>query len=589
MRNAKIVCTLGPASDDRAAISDLAEAGMTVARINSSHGTREDRAALIERAQRVDAELDKPVAVMVDLQGPEIRTGETAAPVTLESGSTVTFRESATVTEQEIGLSTDISRVSPGDRVLLDDGRIETVVESVDGNAVHATVESGGKLRSHKGVNIPGVDLDVDVVTAKDRADLELAVEAGADFVAASFVRDAADVLDVEAAIEELGAEIPVVAKIERADAVDHLDEIIQTAQGIMVARGDLGVELPMEDVPLIQKRIIHKSQAAGVPVITATEMLDSMVEQARPTRAEASDVANAVLDGTDAVMLSAETAVGAHPTRVVETMDRIIREIEESVEYDEIIEQRVPEATGESRTDALARSARYLARDVNASAIVVASESGYTARRVTKFRPSVPVVATTPNDQVHRQLGLVWGVNAQHANVQVGTATTVIEDSVKAGLDSGIVDPGDTVVVLTGMMTELEGEDTTNTLKVHVAAETLAVGRSVVDGRATGPVVDLEHVAPETIESGSIGVIHRDFEGEFSDGLEKLGGIVSARSGMTGYAAMVARELEIPMITGADIEDLEPGQRVTIDGERGVVYDGEVNKPAAGRKRGPL
>ena len=577
MRNAKIVCTLGPATEDRPAIRALADAGMTVARINSSHGTRAERTELIERAKDVDDETDKPVAVMVDLQGPEIRTGETETPVEIETGSTVTFCESATITGDRIGLTADISAVSVGDHVLLDDGRIETEVQSVDGDTVEATVLNGGPLGSHKGVNIPGVELDVDVVTEKDRADLESAVEAGADFVAASFVRDAEDVLEVGREVESLDADIPVIAKIERRDAVDHLDEIIGAAQGIMIARGDLGVELPMEDVPLIQKRIITKCQAAGVPVITATEMLDSMVKQARPTRAEASDVANAVLDGTDAVMLSAETAVGDHPTRVVETMDRIIREIEVSEEYADIVEQRVPPAAEGSRTDALARSARYLARDLNASAVVVASESGYTARRVAKFRPSVPVVATTPSDEVRRQLGLVWGVNAQYADVQAGTATTVIQDSVRAALDSGVIDPGDTVVVLTGMMTELEGEDTTNTLKVHVAAETLAVGRAVVDGRVAGPVVELESADLTEIEPGSIGIIRADFEADLTDGVENLGGIVSVRSGMTSYAAMVARELSIPMISGADVGVLDPGEIVTVDGERGVVYEGDV------------
>lgn len=589
MRNAKIVCTLGPATEDRDAIRALADAGMTVARINSSHGTREDRAALIDRAKQVDAETDKPVAVMIDLQGPEIRTGQTDQPVTLETGETVQFVESETITSDRIGLSTDISQVSPGDQILLDDGRIETRVEGVTDGIVRATVASGGELASHKGVNVPGVELDLDVVTEKDREDLELAVEAGADFVAASFVRDADDVLEVGRAIEALGAEIPVIAKIERADAIDHLDEIIPAAQGIMVARGDLGVELPMEDVPLIQKRIISKSQAAGVPVITATEMLDSMVEQARPTRAEASDVANAVLDGTDAVMLSAETAVGAHPTQVVETMDRIVREIEASDEYDDIIEQRVPEASGDSRTDALARSARYLARDVDANAVVVASESGFTARRVAKFRPSVPVVASTPSDQVRRQLGLVWGVNAQYADVQSGTATTVIQDSVRAGLDSGVIDPGDTVVVLTGMMTELEGEDTTNTLKVHVAAETLAVGRSIVDGRVAGPLVELEGIDLPAVEPGSIGLIRAGFDGDLTEGVENLAGIVSAESGMTSYAAMVARELAVPMISGVNIEDLELGETVTVDGERGVVYEGDVTqsqRPLRGGRR---
>ena len=577
MRNAKIVCTLGPASNTVDAIQSLADAGMTVARINASHGTRADRADLIDRARRVDERTENPIAVMMDLQGPEIRTGETADPVPLTAGDTVRFEPGETVTSTRIGLSTSIAAATAGDRVLVDDGRIESIVERVEGETVYATVDVGGELTSHKGVNVPGVALDLDVVTEKDRADIELAAEKGVDFVAASFVRDAADVLAVSEHVESHGVEIPVIAKIERVGAVQNREEIIDAAQAVMVARGDLGVELPMEDVPLIQKRIIRQSQEAGTPVITATEMLDSMVHTNRPTRAEASDVANAVLDGTDAVMLSGETAIGDHPVTVVRAMDTIVREIESSVEYDEIHDQRVPQAAMESRTEAVARSARYLARDVNASAIVVASESGYTAKRVAKFRPGVPVVATTPRDDVRRQMGLVWGVNAQLATIQDGSATSVIDRSVQASVDAGIVESGDTVVVLSGMMTELDGEDTANTLKVHVAAETLAVGRAVVDGRIAGPVARIADGDLTDVPAGSIAVVGPAFDEEFTGDVSKLAGIVSAKSGMTGYAAMVARETGIPMVSGAELPDVSEGTTVTIDGERGVVYAGEV------------
>ena len=577
MRNAKIVCTLGPASNTVDAIQGLADAGMTVARINASHGTRADRADLIERARRVDERTENPIAVMMDLQGPEIRTGETDDPVPLAAGETVRFEPGETVTSSRIGLSTSIAAATAGDRILVDDGRIESTVERVEGETVYATVDVGGELTSHKGVNVPGVALDLDVVTEKDRADIELAAEKGVDFVAASFVRDAADVLAVSEQVESHGVEIPVIAKIERSGAVDNREEIIEAAQGVMVARGDLGVELPMEDVPLIQKRIIRQSQRAGTPVITATEMLDSMVHTNRPTRAEASDVANAVLDGTDAVMLSGETAIGDHPVKVVRAMDTIVREIESSVEYDEIRDQRVPQAAMESRTEAVARSARYLARDVNASAIVVASESGYTAKRVAKFRPGVPVVATTPRDDVRRQMGLVWGVNAQLATIQDGSATSVIDRSVQASVDAGVVDSGDTVVVLSGMMTELDGEDTANTLKVHVAAETLAVGRAVVEGRVAGPITRLADGDLTDVPADSIAVIDADFDEEFTGDVSKLAGIVSAKSGMTGYAAMVAREIGIPMVSGAEMPAVGDGTIVTIDGERGVVYAGEV------------
>ncbi|WP_135830177.1 pyruvate kinase [Halorussus halobius] len=585
MRNAKIVCTLGPASDSRRTVRRLAEAGMSVARLNASHGSREDRAELVDRVRDVDETTEDPLAVMLDLQGPEIRTAELDDPVHLETGSTVRFVVGDDATPEQVGLSYAITDVEPGDAVLLDDGRIEATVEAVesdgerDSDAVVARVDSGGDLGSRKGVNVPGVELDLDVVTDSDRRELELAAEKGVDFVAASFVRSAADVFEVSEVLEDLGADIPVVAKIERRGAVENLGGIIDAAYGVMVARGDLGVECPLEDVPMIQKRIIRKCQQAGTPVITATEMLDSMVTARRPTRAEASDVANAVLDGTDAVMLSGETAIGDHPVRVVETMDRIVRDVEASEEYDEIREQRVPPAD-DARTDALARSARYLARDIGASAVVAASESGYTALKVAKFRPQVPVVATTPNDEVRRQLALSWGVDAQYTPMSSGVEN-VIENAVQAALDAGAAESGDTVVVLSGMMSELEGTSTTNTLKVHVAAETIATGRSVVSGRVAAPVARTADGDLSDVPAGSVLAVEPEFEGEFAGDPATLVGIVDARPGMTGYPAMVARELDVPMISGAPLDpEVRDGDTVTLDAERGVVYDGDVTRP---------
>ncbi|WP_440007823.1 pyruvate kinase [Halomicrococcus sp. SG-WS-1] len=589
MRNAKIVCTLGPASNDRSTVRDLADAGMTVARLNASHGSREDRTELIDTVRRVDEATSSPLAAMLDLQGPEIRTAEVDDPVHLETGETVRFVEGEEATAEEVGLSFSLSNADVGDRVLLDDGRIETVIESVEDDAVVAFVESGGDLGSRKGVNVPGVELGLDTVTEKDRKDLRLAaghrpgddrnaadLEREVDFVAASFVRDADDVLEVNKVLEEFGADVPIVAKIERRGAVENLEEIVDAAYGVMVARGDLGVECPMEDVPMIQKRIIRTCQEAGVPVITATEMLDSMVHARRPTRAEASDVANAVLDGTDAVMLSGETAVGDHPVRVVETMDRIVREVEASDEYAETLEQRVPVAD-DTRTDALARSARYLARDIGASAVVAASESGYTALKVAKFRPGVPVVATTPNDYVRRQLALSWGVNPQYSDL-AHSVETIIDDAVQAALDAGVAESGDTVVVLSGMMSDLEGSDATNMLKVHVAAQTIATGRSVVRGQVAGPVERTATGDLSGIPDGTVLVLDPDFDGEFTGDASHLAGIVDARPGMTGYPAMVARELEIPMVSGAPLgPEVEDGDVVTLDAERGVVYEGDV------------
>ncbi len=578
MRNAKIVCTLGPASDDRDTIRDLAEAGMSVARLNASHGTTAHREDVIERIRAVDDAVDDPLAVMVDLKGPEVRTAEIDEPIALEEDTTVTFREGDAATPEVVGLTHSIAAAGPGDTILLDDGRIECRVERVDGDDVVAAVVTGGRLGSRKGVNLPGVAIDVDLITPADENELRLAARAGADFVAASFVRDADDVYRIADRLEEYGdGDVPVIAKIERAGAVENLDGIITAADGVMVARGDLGVECPLEDVPVIQKRIIRKCVNAGVPVITATEMLDSMVRSRRPTRAEASDVANAVLDGTDAVMLSGETAIGDHPVTVVETMDRIVRQIEASPEYAETREQRVPAADEGSRTEALARSARYLSRDIGAAAIIAVSESGYTARKTAMFRPGVPIVTTTPNDRVRRQLALSWGVQP----ITTGYAPdmeSVLDNAVDAALDADAATSGDTIVVLSGMMTELEGTNTTNTLKVHVAAETLATGKGTVSGRAAGPAHRIADGDLSSLPDGVVVALGDGFDAEFEGDLDRIAGIVDARPGMTGYPAVVARELGVPMVSGTELPDaVADGTVVTVDGERGIVYDGDV------------
>jgi len=577
MRRAKIVCTLGPASDGETEIRALADAGMSVARLNASHGTPDHRREVIDRIRSVDDATDRPVAAMVDLQGPEVRTAPLEEPIRLEADSEVRFVEGTEATPETVGLSHSIGAAEPGDTVLLDDGRIETTVVGVDGDVVLARVDSGGMLGGRKGVNLPGVDLDIDLITESDRKELAVAAETEADFVAASFVRTAEDVYTVSDALDELGADIPVVAKIERAGAVENLEEIVDAAYGVMVARGDLGVEMPLEDVPIIQKRIIRRCHETGTPVITATEMLDSMIHARRPTRAEASDVANAVLDGTDAVMLSGETAIGDDPVRVVETMDRIVRQVESSDEYAESREGRIPTPEEDSRTEALARSARYLARDVGASAIVAASESGYTARKTAKFRPAVPVVATTPTDRVRRQLALSWGVIPEYSPYREGI-DRMMDDAVDAALDADVAASGDTLVVLSGMMTELEGTNTTNMLKLHVAAEAVGTGRKVVGGRVAGPLAVSADGDLTDVPEGAILALPADFDGEFDGDAAKLGGIVDARPGMTGYPALVARELDLPMISGAPLPArLAPGTTLTLHAERGVVYEGDV------------
>jgi pyruvate kinase len=576
-RQAKIVCTLGPASDGRAEIERLAEAGMSVARMNASHGSADHRRTLIDRIRAVDQRTDNQVAVMHDLPGPEVRTAPVSEPIELTAGSTVRFAEGESASSDRIGLSHSIAAVDPGGVVMLDDGRIEATVDSVDGETLEATIRNGGQLGARKGVNVPGVDLDLPVITDQDRTELDVAAEKGVDFVAASFVRDGDDVYEISAALERRGADVPIVAKIERDVAVENLDGIIEAAYGVMVARGDLGVECPLEDVPMIQKRTIRRCQGAGVPVITATEMLDSMIHARRPTRAEASDVANAVLDGTDAVMLSGETAIGDHPVRVVETMARIVRDVENSPEYAETIEQRVP-AADETRTEALARSARFLARDVDADAVVAASESGYTALKAAKFRPSIPIVASTPNEDVRRRLALSWGITPTTAPYTAGGADEVIQNAVQSAIATGVAESGDTMVVLSGMMTELEGINTANTLKVHVASKAVGSGRPVVESLASGTLYRIDDGDLGSMPDGAILLVPEGFDGEFTGDVASIGGIVDEHGGMTGYAAIVARELEIPMISDATLDDdIEDGTVVTLDAERGVVYDDSV------------
>lgn len=579
MHNAKIVCTLGPASNDRDTIETLARAGMSVARLNASHGTPEHRASVIERIRAVDKTLDAPLATMLDLPGPEIRTAEIDAPIDIEEGSSVRFVVGEHATPEDIGLSVPITGAEPGTHVLLDDGRIETIVEEVTDNYVRARVDVGGELGSRKGVNVPGVDLGLDPVTEGDRRELEMAADREVDFVAASFVGSAEDVYSVESVLEEFGMDVPIVAKIERADAIGRLEEIVEAAYSIMVARGDLGVVCPIQKVPMIQKRLIGLCHDEGTPVITATEMLDSMTTQRRPTRAEASDVANAVLDGTDAVMLSGETAIGAHPVRVVETMRDIVGEVEASPEYASLREDRVPEL-GDTRTDVLARSARYLARDQNASAVVAATESGYTALKAAKYRPDVPVVAATPSEGIRRRLGLSWGTAPRYVpftGPNEGT-DTVIRNAVQAALDADIAQSGDTVVVLAGLMTELEGANTTNMLKIHVAAEILATGRSVVAGHVTGPVHRVSDGNLSTVPEDAIVSIPYGFDDEFDGDISKIAGFLDAHEGMTRYAAMIARELDRPLIGDVTLPEWVPdGTVLTLDAERGIVYEGNI------------
>jgi len=459
VRKAKILATLGPASREQSVIERLIEAGANGVRINMSHGTREEKTEDIKRARAVAAKLNRPLAVLVDLSGPKIRTRQLkdGQPVTLNAGEqfTLTTRDILGNDKQVATNYPDLARVvEPGTRLLLDDGAIALVVESTTRTDVVCRVINGGILGERKGINLPGVSLPIDSLTEKDLEDLQWAVVQNVDFIALSFVRSAEDCARAKALIQEAGGRAPLVAKIEKAEAIDHLDEIIGTADAVMVARGDLGVETSVELVPVYQKRIIEKAVHAGKMVITATQMLQSMVNSPRPTRAEASDVANAVWDGTDALMLSNETASGQYPVSAVETMCRII----ESAEAGKAEANNVKKWAGRQSgrvSRALCEAAAFAAEEMGTRVTAVLTESGLMARRLSALRPEQRIIALTNSEDVRNELALIWGVEAlimPHADST--------EEMLKVGertlLESGAVEKGEMIVVMAGRLSGL-------------------------------------------------------------------------------------------------------------------------------------
>ncbi len=472
MRRTKIVATIGPASRDAATLERLLRAGADVLRLNFSHGSPEQHLEVIRTARPIAASLDRPLALLQDLSGPKIRTGAIAGgEVELRAGARIAITTEPLAEGTADLISTTYAAlprdVRTGDRILLDDGNLELRVIEVRGNRVQCQVVDGGPLRSHKGMNLPGVPLSTPALTDKDRADLELGVRNGVDYVAMSFVRRAADVDEAKRLVRSLGADVPLIAKIEKPEALDDLTGILHAADGVMVARGDLGVELGTEDVPIVQKRIIAAANAAGKVVITATQMLESMIESPRPTRAEASDVANAILDGTDAVMLSGESAVGKHPVEAVATMARIA----EHTEQHGLAQIRTrgacllhEDGPGNRITRTLARVASSVAEDLGCKLIVAFTQSGATAQLVAGHRPSVPVVAVTHDESVYRRLALWWGVLPVRSESTENTDALLAagEERLKA---VGFVQKGDTIVMLSGHSI---ASAATNMVRVH-------------------------------------------------------------------------------------------------------------------------
>ncbi|WP_033310597.1 pyruvate kinase [Streptomyces iakyrus] len=473
MRRAKIVCTLGPAADSYDQIKALVDAGMDVARFNLSHGSHAEHEERYHRVRKAADETGRSVGLLADLQGPKIRLGRfTEGPVLLERGDTFTITvEDGVEGDGQIcgttyaGLADD---VTPGERILIDDGKVCLKVTSVDGPRVHTTVLEGGVISDHKGLNLPGVAVSVPALSKKDEDDLRWALRTGFDVIALSFVRTGRDIQDVHRIMDEEGRRLPVIAKVEKPQAVENIDDIVAAFDGIMVARGDLGVEMPLEQVPIVQKRAIKLAKRNAKPVIVATQMLDSMIDNARPTRAEASDVANAVIDGTDAVMLSGETSVGKHPIETVRTMARIVEAAEE-----DILAKGLPRLTerNKPRTQggAVARAAAEIGDFLGAKFLVAFTQSGDTARRLSRYRSPIPLLAFTPDQATRSQLALTWGVET-YLGPCVDSTDAMVDQVDELLLRSGRCERGDMVVITAGSPPGVSGS--TNMVRVHHIAE---------------------------------------------------------------------------------------------------------------------
>jgi len=581
LRRTKIVCTIGPACDSPEILREMLKSGMNVARLNLSHGTHEQHARYISVLRKVAGEAGKNLAILLDTKGPEIRVGELKGKkVVLKEGAEVVLTvekikgNAAYIPISYEGLPADVKR---GDTVLLNDGLITLRVIETKNGEIRCTVVSGGELAEGKGVNVPGVVTGLPCPTEKDVQDIIFGVEKHVDIIAASFIRKAADVLAIREVIEEKGGRQHIISKIENRRGVENLEEIIDVSDGIMVARGDLGVEIPPEEVPLVQKKIIRKCNEAGKPVITATQMLESMIHNSRPTRAEASDVANAILDGTDAVMLSGETALGKYPVEAVKTMVRIAEQVESAL-FEEEVSKKTNVKSQHTVTDAISRAVCSTARILDAAAIITSTQTGYTARMVAKHRPEAPVVAVTPSPEVLRRLAVVWGVQPLLIG-KTDDTDTMISRAIEVSLAAGVISAGDLVVITAGVPVGVHG--TTNLIKVHTVGDVLACGIGAGAGKAVTGRLRVARTLQEAlgkVRSGDI-LVTPSTDKEYMPVLEKVAAVITETGGLTSHAVIVGLELGIPVVVGVEgaTEILKDGQVATVDGRRGLVYEGEA------------
>ena len=575
-RKTKIVCTLGPSTEEDDILRQLMLSGMNVARLNFSHGSHESHGKTIGRVKRLREELNLPVAIMQDTKGPEIRLKTFAqGQASLVKGQRFTLctkpvegdGERVSITYEQLPRDMHV-----GDTILVDDGLISMTVQEITDTCIHCVVNNEGVISDNKSVNAPGIPLSMPFVSRKDYEDILFGIQNGVDFVAASFVRDAADILQIRRIFSGQGCStIDIIAKIENMQGVENIDEILRVSDGIMVARGDLGVEISLEEVPVFQKMLIHKAYSSGKRVITATQMLESMIKNPRPTRAEATDVANAIYDGTSAIMLSGETAAGLYPVEALQTMVRIALRAEKDINYIKRFKERTTDLSPDV-TNAISHATCTSAHDLGASAILTVTKGGRTARMISKYRPNCPILCCTTDEGVCRQLNLSWGVLPLMIE-EARNTDELLERAVTAGENAGYLHGGELVVMTTGVPLGISG--TTNMMKVHVVGHILVSGRGVTQKAYHGRlcVCHGEEDAQSDFADGDI-LVARQTTNAMLPQIRRAGGLVLEDGDPNGHGAIAGMSLDIPALIGAEnaTKILKSGAVVTLDAERGVV-----------------
>lgn len=577
MRKTKIICTLGPSTDDENVLRRLMLGGMNAARFNFSHCTHEEAMKKLKTVVRIREELGLPIATILDTKGPEIRLKEFAGgEAELESGRVFTLTtediegDAARASITYKGLPKDVRE---GATILIDDGLVELEAVRVTGTEIDCMVINGGVVKNHKGINVPGTKLSMPFISETDRSDIVFGIEAGFDFIAASFTRNAVDILQIRQILKEYNCHtINIIAKIENMEGVDNIDDILRVADGIMVARGDMGVEIPLEDVPSLQKMLIYKAYQAGKQVVTATQMLDSMMKNPRPTRAEATDVANAIYDGTSCIMLSGETAAGKYPVEALETMVRITERAEENINYIKRFNSRDNSDVAFDVTNAISHATCTTAHDLEAKAIITVTKSGVTARQISKFRPMYPIVGCTTSDGVCRQLNLSWNVLPIVIKEEQDT-DELFEHAVDAAQNAGVVKNGDIVVITAGVPLGITG--TTNMMKVHIVGHILLSGTGFTDKTVSARLCVCKEFSDidKHFEDGDILVLP-ETDNSIVDYMRRASGIITEQEGTNSHAAIAGLAMNIPVITGAHgaTDLLKSGSVVTMEGKTGYV-----------------